>query len=180
MRLVDFLRTAVLLFGASATVLAVVAIAGANADENLVLLYAAFAWWALAAVIGAVLGRRPETAAGIARMMASARATTMMPALEPGGTLLSRLWTLALFTVVSGALAFLFPQIPAIAVGFPLIAALAWRKQSRAVLAVEERDGVQFHVERNSPLKPTELVRTPGLRRFSDRDEGPAEHEPAR
>ena len=179
MRLVDFLRTAVLLFGGSATMLAVVAIAGASADDDLALLYVAFGWWALAAVIGAVLGRSASPSEAIGRLMASARATTTLPELEPGGTLFNRLWTLALFTVVAGALAFLFPQVPATAVGFPLIAALAWRKQSAAVLAVEERDGIQFYVERTSPLKPTRLIRTPGLRKFADRDESSRQREPA-
>lgn len=179
MRLVDFLRTAVLLFGASATALAVVAIAGASADDELALLYVAFGWWAVAGAIGAVIGRRASASAAIGRLMSSARATTALPELEPGGTLFNRLWTLALFTVVAGALAFLFPQVPATAVGFPLIAALAWRKQSGAVLAVEERDGVQFYVERTSPLKPTQLIRTPGLRRFGDADAPPRERERA-
>jgi len=31
------------------------------------------------------------------------------------------------------------------------------------VTAIEDRDGVRFYVERTSPLKPIELVRTPGL-----------------
>ena len=34
-----------------------------------------------------------------------------------------------------------------------------------AVTAVEERDGVQFHVERTSPFAPTKLIRTPGFRK---------------
>ena len=32
-------------------------------------------------------------------------------------------------------------------------------------LAVEERDGVRFYVEPDSPFKPTKLIRTPGFRK---------------
>ena len=39
MRFPDFLKTAVLLFGGAATALAIVAIAGARADDNVTLLY---------------------------------------------------------------------------------------------------------------------------------------------
>ena len=61
--------------------------------------------------------------------------------------------------------AFLAPQIPAIATGFAIIGALAWRRQEAAVSAIEERDGVAFYVERTSPVRPIQLIRTPGFRR---------------
>jgi hypothetical protein len=57
------------------------------------------------------------------------------------------------------------PQIPAIAAGFTIIWALAWRRQESAVQAIEERDGVSFFVERTSPVRPIQLIRTPGFRR---------------
>ena len=41
----------------------------------------------------------------------------------------------------------------------------AWRYQDRAVLAIEERDGVSYYVERTSPVRPIQLVRMPGFRR---------------
>ena len=56
------------------------------------------------------------------------------------------------------------PQVPAIATGFAIIWALAWRRQASAVTAIEERDGARFYVERTSPLRPIKLVRTPGFR----------------
>ena len=71
---------------------------------------------------------------------------------------------LALFTLLSGGLAFLAPQIPGIAAGFAIIWALAWRRQDAAVAAIEERDGATFHVRRTSPVRPMELVRTPGFK----------------
>jgi hypothetical protein len=61
--------------------------------------------------------------------------------------------------------AFVMPQVPAIAAGFFLLAALWWRRQPSAVTAIEERDGVRFYVERTSPFAPTKLIRTPGFRR---------------
>jgi 4-amino-4-deoxy-L-arabinose transferase-like glycosyltransferase len=166
MRFVDFLRNAVLLFGASASVLAAVAIAGARARDDRVLLYVALAWWVLAALAGLWIGRRREASAGTARLLRGARGATSLPELEPGAVLFNRLWALALFTVVAGGVAFLIPQVPAIGAGYALCIALAWRKQSAAVEAIEGRDGVQFHVERTSPFKPTQLVRTAGFRKI--------------
>jgi hypothetical protein len=61
-------------------------------------------------------------------------------------------------------LGIILPQVPAVAAGFAVIWALAWRRQSRAVTAIEERDGARFYVERTSPLRPIQLVRTPGFR----------------
>lgn len=166
MRFTDFLRTAVLLFGGAATALAVVSIAGANAKDDRTLLYFAVGWWGAAALIGLWLGRRPAVSAGIERLLAGARAATSLPELEPGAVLFNRLWALALFTLGSGAVAFLIPQVPAIGTGYALIVALAWRRQSSAVEAIEGRDGVQFHLERTSPFKPTRLIRTPGFRKI--------------
>jgi hypothetical protein len=166
MRFVDFLRTAVLLFAGSATVLAAVAIAGAQARDDRVLLYVALGWWVLAALGGGWVGRRREASAGIERLLRSARAATSLPELEPGAVLFNRLWGLALFTVLAGGVAFLIPQVPAIGAGYSLGIALAWRKQSAAVEAIEGRDGVQFHVERTSPFKPTRLIRTAGFRKI--------------
>ncbi len=45
MRFTDFLRTAVLLFGASATVLAVVTIAGATSKGDTTLIFFSLGWW---------------------------------------------------------------------------------------------------------------------------------------
>ena len=178
MRLVDFLRTAVLLFGGAATALAVVSIAGATADDDRTLLYVALTWWALAGIVGLWLGRRSAAAAGIRRLMATARATSTLPELEPGSVVFHRLWSLGVVTILAGALAFLIPQVPAIAGGYALLVALALRKQAPAVAAVEDRDGVRFYIDRTSPFRPTRLLRTPGFRKFeavpSERPQVPA------
>lgn len=167
MRFVDFLRTSVLLFGGAATALGVVGIAGASAKDDTVLLYVAAGWWTLAALAGLWMGRRSAVSASIERLLSSARAATSLPELEPGAVLFNRLWGLAVFTVAAGAVAFLIPQVPAIGAGYLLIVALGWRKQSSAVEAIEMRDGVQFHLERTSPFKPTRLIRTAGFRRIT-------------
>ena len=166
MRFVDFLKTTVLICAASATVLGAIAVLGAaNAQETGPLFFAA-GWWLVAGAIGAYLGRRAETTSPIARLLAGARTTTSLPEQRPGTILLNRLWPLFLLTVAATALAVVAPQIPAIAAGFAVIWALTWRRQEAAVTAIEERDGVQFYVERTSPFKPIQLVRIPGFRRI--------------
>lgn len=175
MRFTDFLRVSVLLFGGAGTALAVVAVAGADNRDDTTLVYVAVAWWGVAALIGLWIGRRREVSDGIGRLLANARAATSMPELEPGTIVFNRLWALFLVTLAAGAVAFLVPQVPAIGAGYALIVALAWRKQSRAVEAIEMRDGVQFHVERTSPFKPTRLIRTAGLRKVEPSFEREAE-----
>jgi hypothetical protein len=161
----DFLRTSVLLFSGAATACAVVAVAGAKANDDTTLLYVAVAWWAAATAIGLWLGRGAHTLEGIARLLADARSSQTLPEIEPGRVLFNRMWALALATIATGGLAWLIPQVPAIAAGFFLLAALWWRRQPSAVLGVEERDGVRFYVERTSPFEPTKLIRTPGFRK---------------
>ena len=124
----------------------------------------AVGWWLLAVLIGLRLGRRAQTTPPIARLLASARATTTLPEHHPSAILLNRLWPLLVFTLLAGGLAFLAPQIPGIAAGFAIIWALAWRRQDSAVTAIEERDGASFYVRRTSPIRPMELERTPGFK----------------
>jgi hypothetical protein len=164
MRFTDFLRTTVLISGAAASALAAVTVAGAaGTGDDLVVLLAA-AWWLIAALIGVTLGRRAATSPPIASLLASARSQASLPELNPGRTVLNRLWPLLFSTVGAGALAFILPQVPAVATGFAIIWALAWRRQASAVTAIEERDGARFYVERTSPFQPIKLVRTPGFR----------------
>jgi hypothetical protein len=166
MRFTDFLRTAVLLFGASATVLAAVTIAGAAAQGKDTLVYFSLGWWLVATFGGVFLGRRGRVTDGIAGLLAGARSTPMLPEVEPGRILITRLWALAALTVAGGAVAFLIPQVPAVGAGYALLGALGWRRQSSAVLAIEQRDGVQFYVEPTGPFEPTKLLRVPGYRKL--------------
>jgi hypothetical protein len=163
-RFTDFLKTTVLISAGAASALAAVTVAGAAGATDDLLVPAAAAWWVLAALVGAWLGRRAETSAPIASLLAAARTQSALPELHPGRTLLNRLWPLLFSTLGAGALSFLYPQVPAVATGFAIIWALAWRRQASAVTAIEERDGVRFYVEKTSPLKPIKLARTPGFR----------------
>jgi hypothetical protein len=163
-RFVDFLKTTVLLNAAAATALAAVAAIGASNRGETQPALISIAVWLVAALAGMRLGHRAETSPPIGRLLAGARATTTMPEHRPGAVLLNRLWPLLLYTVATGALAFLAPQIPGIAAGLPIVLALSWRRQDAAVAAIEERDGVQFFVMRISPLRPIALERTPGFK----------------
>jgi hypothetical protein len=170
MRFTDFLRAAVLLFAGAATALAAVSIAGAQSKDDTALLYVAVAWWVLAAIAGLWLGRGPEISHGIGRLLADARHSPTLPEQEPGRTVVNRLWPLLIVIAAAAAIAFLIPQVPAIGAGYALLVALGWRNQSRAVAAIEDRDGVRFYVERSSPIGPTKLLRTPWMRRIEPTD----------
>jgi hypothetical protein len=163
-RFVDFLKTTVLLSAGAATALAAVTVLACAEQNRASLLAIVAAWWVIAAVIGLRIGRRATANPPIARLLASAKASTTLPEHRPSAVLLNRLWPLILFTLPAGALAFLAPQIPGIAAGFAIIWALSWRHQHQAVAAIEERDGACFYVRRTSPVQPIALVRTPGFK----------------
>ena len=153
MRFRDFLRVSVLIYGAAATALAIVSVVGA-------------VWWCVAVLAGLWLGRRPETTEGIGTLLAGARTTNSLPELEPAAILFSRLWPVAVATVLAGAIGFFFAQVPVVATGFFLLVGLLWRRQSSAVEAIEGRDGVEFWFDKASPFGPPKLLRLPGLRRI--------------
>ena len=154
-----------MLSAGAATTLAIITVAAATAQADDTLVFFSAAWWFVAGLIGAFLGRREAVTSAIGRLLADAKAATMMPEHRPGAVVVNRLWPLLLSTIIAGGLAFLAPQVPAIATGFAVIWSLAWRRQDSAVRAIEERDGVTFFVERTSPVRPVRLVRTPGFRR---------------
>jgi hypothetical protein len=163
-RFTDFLKATVLTCATAATVLAAITVAAASSNDDPLLVPFAAGWWAIAAAVGVLLGRRAQTSPPIARLLASARTSKALPDLSPARMLLNRLWPLLLSTIAAGGLAVAFPQVAAIAAGFAIIWALSWRRQDAAVTAIEGRDGVRFYVERTSPLRPIQLVRTPGFK----------------
>ncbi len=168
MRFVDFLKATVLACAGAGTALAAVAVLAVAADGATGLVALLAVWWPAAVALGAWLGRRGEPLPAVARLLAGARPTTTLPdpgAGGPGLLLVNRLWPLLLALVAGVAVGFALPQVPVVAAGFALVWALQWRRQDRAVTAIEERDGVAFYIERTSPLTPMRLVRTPGLRR---------------
>jgi hypothetical protein len=162
----DLLRVSVLLFGGTATALAVVSVVGASDEDTNTLVYVAAVWWCVASLAGFWLGRRVATTPGIATLLADARSTNTLPELEPGTVLFNRLWPLIVLGIGSAVLGFFVPQVPAIATGYCLLVALLWRHQSRAVEAIEQRDGVEFWIDRSSPLGKPQLLRLPGLRKI--------------
>jgi hypothetical protein len=163
-RFTDFLRTTVLASAGAATVLAALTVAGAAGHNDSRLVPFAAGWWVVAGATGIWLGRRAETSGPIASLLASARTQASLPEVNPARTMLNRLWPLLVSTVGAGALAFVVPQVPAVAAGFAIIWTLAWRRQASAVRAIEQRDGARFYIDKTSPLKPIRLVRTPGFR----------------
>jgi hypothetical protein len=177
-RFADFLRAAVLLSAGSATALGAITVIAATQDYDDVLVLISVGWWLLAGLAGIRLEERAGE--GIARLMATARHQTTLPELRPATTLLNRLWLLLVVTVGAGAVGVFAATIPAVAAGFALLVTMAWRRQSEAVAAIEERDAARFYVDRTSPLEPIRLIRTPGfggafLRKADARDPRPAE-----
>jgi hypothetical protein len=162
-RFVDFLKATVLLSAGAATLLAALTVISLTRDVDPSAVYVAAGWWLVAAIIGVWLGRRAEATPPIARLLASARTQTSLPELRPGATIANRLWPLLLSTFTAGVLGFFAPQVAAVAAGFAIIWALAWRRQEAAVSAIEDRDGFRFYVDRTPPLQPIRLLRTPGL-----------------
>lgn len=156
-----------LLLGAAATALAAVAVLVAGRDEDTVTLLLAAAWWPLAFLAGLLLGRRPEPGPRLTRVLSTARTAAVLPEVRPAVALLNRLWPLGVFAAAAGGIAWLWPQVAAIAAGYALLWSLAWRRKEAAVTAVEERDGVRFYVEPGPALQPIRLVRTPGFTRES-------------
>ena len=150
-----------LLSAGAATLLAAITVIGIARDADSGLIAFSAAWWVAAAALGVALGSRAEEA--IRRVLAAARTQTTLPELNPGRTLLNRLWPLLMSTAGAAILGIWEPQVAAIAGGFAIVWATAWRRQEHAVAAIEERDGVRFYVDRTSPLAPMRLVRTPGF-----------------
>lgn len=161
----QLLHATVLLSGASATLLGLVVVlhAQVHSDPNPAVISGL--WWIVASAMGIRAGRLDAANPQIARVLAEARAAEQLPEPRPVLTLINRLWPLFAVTIVSGLAAVWLPQVAGVATGFLIIWALSWRKQEHAVKAIEERDGVEFLVERTGPVSPLKLLRTPGLRR---------------
>jgi hypothetical protein len=163
----DLLRVTVFLTAAEATALGAIAATAAGRDEDTTTLVVGAAWWAVALAIGIWLGRPSRAADGVRDALARARTATSLPEESPARIAAGRLWPVGLTAIAAGVLGVIFPGVAAIGAGYALLVALTMRTREAAVLGVEHRDGVKFHVVPSSALQPVELVRTPGLR--SDR-----------
>ena len=90
----------------------------------------------------------------------------MLPSESATRIALNRLWPIALFAIVAGALgAARSRRCRRSRRASRSGVAAAWRSREAAVTAVEERDGVIFFVENGSAFEPVKLIRSPGLRR---------------
>lgn len=164
MQFKDLLRGAVLMTAAGATALAAVSAVSINSEGDDTLAALALGWWVVSIGIGIWLGRPARSVEVLRGPLAAARTATSLPSESPGRIAFGRLWPIAMFVVAAGALGPFVPQVPAIATGFALAVAAAWRSREAAVTAIEDRDGVTFYVENGSAFEPIKLIRTPGLR----------------
>jgi hypothetical protein len=174
-RFTDFLKTTVLLTAGEATALGAVTVIAAGAKDDTAAIVFSLAWWALAAVIGAWIGRGSRPTTRIANLLAQARYSGALPPVQPTEVLFNRLWPLAVSALIAAGISWLYPQVAAVATGYAILVALAWRKQESAVTAIEGRDGARFYVLPTSPFRGVELVRTPGYRTPSGNGIGPVE-----
>ena len=164
MRFGDFLRTTVLASAAGASALIVATLAGANSEGDPGVVFVSLGWWVAATLIGLWLGRGSAVSDAIRSLLAAARTQASLPDVQPGRTVLNRLWPLMLCAILAAAMTAFLPQVPAVVAGFMIIWAFAWRRQGSAVKAIEDRDGARFYVDRTRPWQPIRLIRTPGFR----------------
>ncbi|MCK9248323.1 MAG: hypothetical protein M0P31_05015 [Solirubrobacteraceae bacterium] len=159
------LRSTVLLSNGTATALALLVVLRGIADDDPQLTVICAIWWLVATLIGTTSAGGDEANPQVARALADARPAESFPEQRPVRTLLNRLWPLLTVAIGSGAFIVVVPQVTGVAVGFFLLWALLLRRQDLAVQAIEERDGVEFHVLRTGLVSPLKLVRLPGLRK---------------
>jgi hypothetical protein len=164
-RFTDFLKTTVLLIAGEATALGAVTVVAAGARDDAVTIVFGLAWWALAALIGGWIGRGTRPSARIGSLLAQARSSGALPEVRPAAVLVNRLWPLGVSALLAAGISWLYPQVAAVATGYAILVALAWRKQEAAVTAIEGRDGALFYVAPSSPFRGIDLVRAPGYRR---------------
>lgn len=164
MQYVDLLRGAVLLTASAATALAAISALAIDSEGDDVLAALTLGWWVIAIGAGIWLGRPARSVEVLRGPLAAARTATSLPSESAGRIAFGRLWPIALFVIVTGAVGPFVPQVPAIATGFALAVAATWRSREAAVTAIEDRDGVTFYVENGSAFEPIKLIRTPGLK----------------
>jgi hypothetical protein len=172
LRFHEFLRTTVLMSAGSATALALVTLAGVAGGGHTLLVAVAVGWWLVGGWVGLWVSRDLGTSSAIGSLLADARSQRSLPQVSPALTVLNRLWPLMVLTVAAAGIGIVEPQIPAIAAGFAIGWALAWRRQASAVQAIEGRDGARFYVDRTPPLSAIRLVRTPGFRTIPQQTNG--------
>jgi hypothetical protein len=173
MRFTDFLKATVLLTAGEATALGAVTVVAASAQDDTATIVFSLGWWVLAAAIGAWVGRSTRPSVRISNLLASATTSLALPEQRPAAVLLNRLWPLGVSALLAAGLSWLYPQVASVATGYAILIALAWRKQERAVSAIEGRDGAGFYVVPSSPFRGIALSRTPGYKHSVGNGAGP-------
>ena len=141
----DLLRVSVFITAAEATALGAITAVAANRDQETTIVLIAAGWWLVSLAIGFWLSRPERADDDVRDALARAKTATSLPDQSPARIAFTRLWPIALTAIAAGVLGIFFPG-------------------EAAVLGIEQRDGVKFYVVPSHPLKPIELVRTPGLR----------------
>lgn len=163
MRYCDYLHSSVLMIGSSAVALILISAGSLARDGGMTLIVLSIAWLAICVVVGLWQGSSESAQDSVRDLLSRSRPEPIFPKIEPPAVLLSRLWPVLAITIVAAFSAYWFPQFAVAAAGYGLLWALAWRRQSDAVLAIEERDTVHFWIVRSSPFAPPKLVRVPAM-----------------
>lgn len=163
MRYCDYLHACVLMIGSAALALILISAGSLLATGSRVLIVLSIAWFVICVLWGLWIGRGASVQESVRSLLSRSRPEPVFPKIEPPAVLLSRLWPVLAITLVAAITSYWFPQLAVATAGYGLLWALAWRKQSDAVLAIEERDAVHFWIVRSSPLGPPKLVRVPAM-----------------
>jgi hypothetical protein len=161
-RYCDYLHTSVLMIASSAFALILIA-AGSMGAAGRTMIILSIGWIVVAVIVGLWIGRGSSIQEPVRLLLSKSRPEPIFPTIEPAAVLFARLWPVLAITLVAAVAAYWYPQLAVAAAGYGLLWALAWRKQSDAVLAIEERDAVHFWIVRSSPIKPPKLVRVPSM-----------------
>ncbi len=168
----ELLRITVLLVAGVATALGAISVLLIDREGPSDLALALLGgWWVVAAAIGLWLGTSARAAESLSPVLRAARTQTALPAEPEGRIAFIRLWPIGAFALICVIAGVFWPQVAAIGAGYAILIALAWRRREAAVQAIEDRDGVRFHVEPSPAHHPVKLVRTPGL--YRDRSPRP-------
>jgi hypothetical protein len=163
MRYCDYLHSCVLMIGSAALALILVSVGSLAYYGSAVMIVLSASWVVICVFTGLWLGRGDAVQESVHALLSKSRPEPIFPKIEPPAVLLARLWPVLAITLLAAISSYWFPQLAVAAAGYGLLWSLAWRKQSDAVLAIEERDLVHFWIVRSSPLHPPKLVRVPSM-----------------
>jgi len=162
----ELLRITVLLVAGVATALGAISVLLAGQEDPSALALAVLGgWWLVAAVAGFLYGTSARAGEALSPVLRNAKTQTALPQDSEGRIAFTRLWPIGAFAFICVVAGIFYPQVAAIGAGYAIFIALAWRRREAAVQAIEDRDGVRFHVEPTPGHRPVKLVRTPGLYR---------------